>query len=435
MTKAGPYDDAPIGVTLASSFDPLGLWKYWTANGSPRRVRHADLLFNVTPVVKGRAASEPASPTINDAWILSDVWGGGAVNQIAVYDGTSWLFLTPKNGAVIPSHEETGLLERYATGTGWSKYYPLTEAELSQVLAAEPNPALISEAEIDLGTGTDERTISAERLAYAIGSGASVSAYVTDALPAPNSFTSADTLVPLGVVQVGLRFDSLADVNDAGKTDGSVYVYDSGSGTMIVADITDIDGYNPALLADHSAIDVISTDGSITITSPSIDSDVDIETTFGGSGGDFGTADDSARSDHTHTGDEAYSLDPQISFPFGTPSAGEAVRVTVLGRTLQLASGLNSNADVAIAADTAPASAVKVLVYKSTDAGSSYTKIGEFTIATDRSITSSDDAGGGASSFPQTDFATGNVIKLVLPNPADASLDGFSATLKFTRTA
>lgn len=424
MTKPGPFNDSPASLLLAPNLSTLDAWQLWTAGGKARYTRGVDLRFRCMPVVKGRATEEPGTPSLDDAWIVTSAWGTGDVNQIAVYDGADWLFIDPEDGAIVMSLEADGYVEQYTTASGWTQRALPTVAELIQALAGQANYPKMTSGEVDTGEGTDARSIDVNTLLYAVSAAADITAYTTDTNPPASGFTDSDTLIIQGVVQVGLQIDELGDVDVTGLSDAMVLVYQASTDTWLVGSLSDIAGYNAALLADHSAITITAGDGlsgggSIDASlSLSVDSSV-------------------SRSGHTHTGAEAWAKDPALTIEVGTPVAGRKTNIPISGsgRTLRIETGFASGASLKICATTAPTAATKFLVNKSTDGGASFTTIGEFTVATNRAISNSDNAGGGANSFPQTDFSDGNILQLEEPNPADATLDGFSATITFLRTA
>lgn len=65
-------------------------------------------------------SSAPSSPAAGDRYILSASWGGGSVNQIATYSGSSWSFTTPSSkDAVFASIPSNGYV---FNGTSWSQF-------------------------------------------------------------------------------------------------------------------------------------------------------------------------------------------------------------------------------------------------------------------------------------------------------------------------
>lgn len=64
-------------------------------------------------------SSAPSSPAVGDRYILSSSWGGGSVNQIATYLGSSWSFATPSSkDAVFASIPSNGYV---FNGSSWSQ--------------------------------------------------------------------------------------------------------------------------------------------------------------------------------------------------------------------------------------------------------------------------------------------------------------------------
>lgn len=62
-------------------------------------------------------SSAPSSPAAGDRYILSASWGGGSVNQIATYSGSSWSFATPSSkDAVFASIPSNGYV---FNGSSW----------------------------------------------------------------------------------------------------------------------------------------------------------------------------------------------------------------------------------------------------------------------------------------------------------------------------
>ena len=65
-------------------------------------------------------SSAPTSPSAGDRYILSASWGGGSVNQIATYNGSSWTFATPSaKDAVFATTPSNGYV---FNGTQWSQF-------------------------------------------------------------------------------------------------------------------------------------------------------------------------------------------------------------------------------------------------------------------------------------------------------------------------
>lgn len=65
-------------------------------------------------------SSAPASPATGSRYILTAAWGGGSINQIATYNGSSWTFTTPSNrDAVFATTPSNGYV---FNGTSWNQF-------------------------------------------------------------------------------------------------------------------------------------------------------------------------------------------------------------------------------------------------------------------------------------------------------------------------
>ena len=83
----------------------LGLTGYWDLgdntykDGMDANLRTLSAL--VQPFILSVEATAPGSPTDGDIHIASGIWGGGAANDIMLYDNAGWVPITPTEGFTV----------------------------------------------------------------------------------------------------------------------------------------------------------------------------------------------------------------------------------------------------------------------------------------------------------------------------------------------
>lgn len=104
----------------------------------------ADMAMN--PSVEEAARSEPpADPVVGQCWIVGDgatgAWSGHA-DDIAMYSGSGWRFLSPIPGTMAWNKEEAHWL--HWTGETWSPDFPVAALRIGGVqVVGERQPGIV----------------------------------------------------------------------------------------------------------------------------------------------------------------------------------------------------------------------------------------------------------------------------------------------------
>lgn len=101
-----------------------------TASQSQKHVTHNEALFFLDSVIQLAVLDKdltgpPGGPSLGDRYIPAATATGdwtGQENDIAVYDGSGWIFLTPKNGWLAKVVDEGRVYE--FNGTNWQPFQP-----------------------------------------------------------------------------------------------------------------------------------------------------------------------------------------------------------------------------------------------------------------------------------------------------------------------
>lgn len=100
----------------------LGLYGYWTlgSNGYKDQLDGNLRLLSalVQPNAIDRSATLPGSPTDGDIHVATGAWGGGAANDIMIYDNAAWVAVTPVEGWTIYDKDTNERLE--FDGSAWA---------------------------------------------------------------------------------------------------------------------------------------------------------------------------------------------------------------------------------------------------------------------------------------------------------------------------
>lgn len=207
-------------------------------------------------------------------------------------------------------------------------------------------------------------------------------------------------------------------VTDAGGNEATVAVSGAGAtnafGTITVSGQSDV-------VADAApdTLTLVAGNGITITTSAGADS-VTHAVSFAGTG----SANTVARSDHTHT---LYDTERMYAFSYSDkPGASQTISYPSLpGRTIRLANGLSSGADVQIVAGAASTGSADFVFSYSTDAGANWSSLGTIRIS-------------GRTKSIQTGFAQNYdlqgtySIRCVAPSTPDATLANVGIVLKGT---
>lgn len=208
-----------------------------TAGQSQKHVTHNEALFYIDNVVQLSALDKdltapPSSPSEGDRYIV----GGSATgdwatkdNQIAIYDGSGWMFMEPNDGWLCWVEDETEAY-RYV-GSAWS------------ALAAVPRVTSPNGATLEMGIVEEELTGL---------SGASVS--TTIAIPA--------YCVLLGVSTRTTTAITGAASYDCGPTSGTVDAY--GGSLGIAGGSTNIGVIGPTAFYSDTTVTLTANGGNFT---------------------------------------------------------------------------------------------------------------------------------------------------------------------------
>lgn len=257
-------------------------------------------------------------------------------------------------------------------------------------------------------------------------------------LMAPGGAVAGNQIVTLSgasvTATVAVEEDGATVVGAAGRlnfTGSGVTVTDAGNGkaTVAVSGAGATNSFGTVAVAGQSSVVADAASDTLTLiagngvsiaTDAGADS-VTLSVAYAGSG----SAATAARSDHTHA---SYEWGLRRAWPFswaGRPVAGDAVVTTGLpGRTIRVAAGLSSGADLCGGAVTAATSAADFTLARSTDLGATWATVGTIRIAS-----------GGRTPAVQSGFSAAvdvggtDMLRLTAPATQDATLADVAITV------
>lgn len=109
---------------------------------------------------KDFAASTPAAPVAGVRYVLTGAWGGGAINDIATYSGSSWSFLSPSaKDAIFLTTPSNGYV---FNGTTWQKFSSGTIYTFSSGLQNSSNTISLATSGVTTSTIADAAITAAK---------------------------------------------------------------------------------------------------------------------------------------------------------------------------------------------------------------------------------------------------------------------------------